>query len=209
MKIIWNAHTMMQVRLTAKACRYQNFNRRVCFYLLTAYLLAVSLHAEPRTWKSTSGSTIKAVFLGSFGEDYWFEANEDGRFIKMPSKYISAADIKLVESGEVKGVFSDTICDEAEASIRLLEQLYTRPAEQLPADVETIGEAIELLILPLQPEGDEAEPIDVDYTKRRYKKAGIVEMPESGTILHVLKQLLATHDLSFRIEEGELIIGKL
>jgi len=176
--------------------------------VMAACVLVGGLQAEPRTWKSTSGSTIEAVFLGAFGEDYWFEATADGRFIKMPSKYISEEDVNLVESGEVKGVFPQAIVDKEPASIQLLEQLHTRTAEPLPADLSTIEEAVELLILPLQPKDEKAEKIEIDYSKRRYKKAAIVEAPEPGTILEVLKQLLLPHELGFRINKGQLAIGK-
>lgn len=178
------------------------------FSLLAACALTVCLHAEPRTWKSTSGSTIEALFLGGFGEDYWFEASQDGRFIKMPSKYISEADVKLVESGEVKGALPPELCDSHPASIRLLEQLYTISATGLGPEVERLDEAIEQLIAPFQPDKEaDAAPIKISFSKRKYRKAATPETLEKGTVFEVLEQLLAPHELRFQIREGELMIG--
>jgi len=184
--------------------------RAIRFGALAACALASSLHAEPRTWKSVSGSTIEAIFLGAFGEDYWFEASQDGRFIKMPAKYISEADLKLVESGEIEGLLSPDICDDDPRSIQLLEHLYTSPAAELGPEVERLDDAVEQLMAPFQPEKEakEAEPIEISFTKRRYKKKEIQERPESGTVFEVLRQLLAPHELGFQFREGELIVGK-
>lgn len=143
--------------------------RLVVLYGLLAF---GSLHAEPRTWTSISGSTIEALFLGEFGEDYWFEASEDGQFIKMPSKYISEADVKFVASGEVKGALPAPICDEEPASIQLLESIYTTKAAELASDTETLEQAVEQLLLPFQPKeaAEDAEEIEITFSKRRYKK---------------------------------------
>lgn len=177
--------------------------------IVSGSLLIASLCAETRTWKSVSGSTIEARFLGAFGEDFWFEASEDGRFIKMPAKYISAADLERVESGEVKGALPPSICDTDPASIRLLEKIYTNPATELSSDVARLDDAVEQLIAPFQPdEASEMEPIEISFSKRKYKKASTPETLEMGTVFEVLEQLLAPNELSFQIREGELMIGK-
>ena len=138
--------------------------------LVGCCLLVACLCAETRTWRSVSGSTIEARFLGAFGEDYWFEAAEGGRFIKMPAKYIAEADLKRVASGEVQGTLPDTICDRDPASIHLLEQIYTTAAEALGPEVERLDQAVEQLLAPFQPDeatGEQAEPIEVAFGKRR------------------------------------------
>lgn len=179
------------------------------FSLFAACALATCLCAETRTWQSVSGSTIEARFLGAFGEDYWFEADEDATFIKMPAKYIAEADLELVESGEVKGALRPSICDSDPASVRLLEQIYTSPATELPPELKRLDEAIEQLIAPFQADKEaEAAAIKISFSKRRYKKAPTPEALEKGTIFAVLRQLLAPHKLSFQIREGALMIGK-
>ena len=167
-----------------------------------------SLQAEPRTWTSTSGSTIEALFLGEFGEDYWFEASSDGSFIKMPTKYISGEDLKLVADSEVEAVLPTSLCDKDPVSIHLLETIYTSQAAALSEEVETIREAIEQLIQPFQPTEKEAKEIEVSFTKRKYRKAGIPEELKEGTVMQVLEQLLEPHELSFQIREGGLKVGK-
>lgn len=177
--------------------------------IVSGSLLIASLCAEPRTWKSVSGSTIEARFLGAFGEDYWFEAGEDRRFIKMPSKYISEADLELVDSGAVEGTLPSSLCDSDPGSIHLLEQIYTSPATELPPEVKRLDEAIEQLIAAFQADKEaEAAAIEISFSKRRYKKAPTPETLEKGTVFAVLRQLLAPHELSFQIREGALMIGK-
>lgn len=111
-------------------------------------ILTCKLWAEPRVWTSISSSTIEATFIGAFGEDYWFEASEDGRFMKMPAKYISESDVKLVESGGVDAVLDDEICDKEIKSIVLLERIYTSKAVTLPPEADTMKVTIEALIAP-------------------------------------------------------------
>lgn len=176
--------------------------------IICVIALVGSLQAEPRTWTSTSGSTIEALFLGEFGEDYWFEVREDGSFIKMPSKYISEEDVNLVKAGKVEAVLPASLCDKDPASIQLMEKIYTSQAVELDAELETIREAIEQLIQPFQPTGEDAGKIEVSFTKRKYRKLSLPEKMESGTTFEVLEQLLQPHELSFQIREGELVIGK-
>lgn len=178
------------------------------FSIVIGLFLIGCLCAEPRTWKSTSGSTIEAQFIGAFGEDYWFETAEDGNFIKMPAKYIAESDLKLVESGKEEGALPAKICDSDPASIRLMELIYTSLAEELGPDCKSLDKALEQLIAPFQPTEEDEEPIKVSFKKRKYKATAILEKPKPGTAFEVLTQLLEPHELSFQIREGELQIGK-
>lgn len=181
-----------------------------CSCLLLLWL--VSLEAEPRIWTSISGSTIEAEFLGAFGEDYWFESTADASFLKMPGKYIAEEDVAAIEDGRVTPRLPASICDLDPRSILLWEGIYSRTATEIPGEATTLKAAMEALIQPLQPEpeasddGAAAEPYEIDFAKRRYRKLALPETIEEGSIYEVLLAILQPHELDFKIREGAVIV---
>ena len=175
------------------------------------FLFCCSLFAqtEVRTWTSTSGSTIEATFLGAYGEDFWFEAADDSRFLKMPAKYISAPDVELVESAEITGALPSDISDNDAASVALWENMYTTGAVAFPEGITDLAEALEALIEPRQPvleEGSETTRIETKFKKRRDRKTPLPENIEPGTIYQVMQQLLEPNELRLQILEGNILV---
>lgn len=171
--------------------------------LALLFFSIVSLTAAPRTWTSISGSKIEATYLGSFGDDLWFEgAGPQRRLLKMPAKYISEADMTLIESKEIAPQISAKSIDEDDTSIALLEQLLnTRTPEPIEGSV-TLEEALNRLVGNI-PQTDETK-IAIKLHRKIDEDATRTDPTIESTVYACLQSLAEAHKLKWSIRKGVL-----
>lgn len=169
-------------------------------------IMATSLLAESRVWTSTSGSKIQAEYLGTFDEVAWFQSGE--RLLKMPSKYISASDLQLIEDDSFQPVIPVGQIDATPESIALLDQLWTTQAPLLELDDQgvTLSECFDRWLAPLQNDDPEVAPLVVKFTRRSDSKKRITTPPKPDSLYHVITATLASQERTFELREGSIVI---
>jgi len=174
----------------------------LCLFLFSTVCLCAD---EPRIWTSTSGSTIEANYLGSFGDELWFEgAKPQRRLLKMPSKYISAADLALIEANEVDPLIEHKSIDTDEASLSLLEQLFkTKVTEAIQAD-QSLENALDALLGEI-PSDDETE-IVIKFHRKVDEDTTRTDPINEPTIYTCLLQLADVHAFKWSIRKGVLTL---
>ena len=177
---------------------------RKTFVLLL--LSIVSLCAtEQRVWTSTSGSEIEATYLGSFGDDLWFEgATPQRQLLKMPAKYISSANLVLIETKEIAPQIAPKAIDDTDSSLWLLEQLFkTKVPEPLDRTL-TLEDALNNLISSI-PQSEDAE-IRIKFHRKVDEDATRADSIKGPTIYACLQQLAEAHEFAWTIRKGVLTL---
>lgn len=167
---------------------------------------AASLLAESHTWTSTSGSKIQAEYLGTFDEVAWFQSGE--RLLKMPSKYISEADLGLIENGSIQPTIPAGQVDDTPESIALLDQLWTTEAPLLELDDQgmALSDCFDLWLAPLQKDDTETAPLVVKFTRRSDSKKRITTPPKPSSLYDVITTALESQERTFQLREGGVVI---
>jgi hypothetical protein len=174
-------------------------------FFITLAVSTACLHGEARIWTSTSGSTVNADYLGSFGDDLWFErAGADGRLLKMPAKYISAADLDLIETGKVVPQIDPKVIDGDDASRMLLEQLLSTQAPELTSSEQTLESAVNELLEHI-PSTDEAG-IALRFHRKVDRKVQRAAPIADSTVYEALQLLAEIHAFKWSIHEGGLAL---
>ena len=166
-------------------------------------LCSLSLNAEPRNWTSTSGSKIEATYLGSFDEDLWFEsANDQRQLLKMPAKYISAADLALIETKEVSPQIDPKTIDSTDASISLLENLFKTKVTEPIGSTAPLEAALNSLVDNI-PQTDESK-VAIKLHRKVDEAATRTETITGPTVYACLQSLAEAHELKWSIRKGTL-----
>ena len=175
----------------------------ILHFFITLAVSTACLHGEVRIWTSTSGSTVNADYLGNFGDDLWFEsAGADGRLLKMPAKYISAADLDLIETGKVVPQIDPKAIDGDDTSRTLLEQLLSTQAPELTSSEQTLESAVNELLERI-PSADEAG-IAIHFHRKVDRKAPRAAPITDSTVYEAVQLLAEMHALKWSIREGGL-----
>jgi len=172
----------------------------LCLFLFSALSLSA---AEPRVWTSTSGSTTEATYLGSFGDDLWFEGTQpQRRLLKMPAKYISRADLSLIETKKVRPQIAPQSIGNDDASTALLEQLFKTKVPEPLSNTLTLEGAMHRLVSNI-PQGEDAD-IVVKFHRKVDEDATRVETIHGPTVYACLQSLTEMHELKWSIRKGVL-----
>lgn len=180
-------------------------NKQKILCLSICLLIAPHLPGESRTWTSTSGSTVEASYLGTFGEDLWFKAETDGRFLKMPEKYVSAADLETIASGVASPQIDPKIIDAEDSSLALLEQLLNTKTEVID-EGQSLEVAVKHILSPLRPPNEEAVKTPLKFHRKVDLKAQCPAPIIALNAYDALQQLANSHALKWSIREGIITI---
>ncbi len=179
---------------------------KLCFFYLSA-LCATGLFGQSQVWTSTSGSTIEAEYLGRFDEELWFVANDDKRLLKMPEKYISAANLESITAGVVQPIIPDAMVDTTPESITLFEALWTTPAPILQDREINLNEWIDAMTAPLLIDRPVDAPALVKFHRRNDKRIKLNQPTVTeGSLYSVIASTLEDLERTFQIKQGSLII---
>ena len=166
---------------------------------------ALGLNAEPHVWTSTSGSEIEATYLGSFDDELWFEGKKpQRRLLKMPAKYISAADLALIESKEIRPQIAPQSIDKDDASTALLEELFKTKVTEPLDSTQTLKEALRRLVGQI-PQSEDAE-LRIKFHRKVDEDATRTDLIKGSTVYACLKDLTDAHELKWSIRKGTLTL---
>ena len=173
----------------------------LCLLLICAH----SLCAAARVWTSTSGSEIEATYLGSFGDDLWFEGTTaQRRLLKMPAKYISSTDRSLIETNEIAPRIAPQAIDDADTSLWLLEQLFKIPVPKPLGRTLTLEDALNDLLNTI-PQGVDTE-LRIKFHRKVDQDVTGVDPINGPTIYACLQQLADAHQFTWSIRKGVLTL---
>lgn len=173
----------------------------LCLLLICAHSLCAAAHV----WTSTSGSEIEATYLGSFGDDLWFEdATAQRRLLKMPAKYISSTDLSLIETNGIAPQIAPQAIDDADTSLWLLEQLFKIKVSEPLDSTLTLEDALNNLLSTIpQPEDTE---LRIKFHRKVDQDATRVDPINGPTIYACLQQLAEVHEFTWSIRKGVLTL---
>ena len=179
----------------------QHLLKTLCLLLICAHSLSAAAHV----WTSTSGSEIEATYLGSFGDDLWFEGTTaQRRLLKMPAKYISSTDRSLIETNEIAPRIAPQAIDDADTSLWLLEQLFKIPVPKPLDSTLTLEDALNNLLNTI-PQGEDTE-LRIKFHRKVNQDATGIDPINGPTIYACLQQLADAHEFTWSIRKGVLTL---
>jgi len=173
----------------------------LCLLLICAHSLSAAAHV----WTSTSGSEIEATYLGSFGDDLWFEdTTTQRRLLKMPAKYISSPDLSLIETNEIAPQFAPQAIDEADTSLWLLEQLFKITVSKPLDSTLTLEDTLNNLLSTIPQREDTS--LRIKFHRKVDQDATGIDLINGPTIYACLQQLADAHEFTWSIRKGVLTL---
>lgn len=175
--------------------------KTLCLLLICAHSLCAAAHV----WTSTSGSEIEATYLGSFGDDLWFEdTTTQRRLLKMPAKYISSTDLSLIETNEIAPRIAPQAIDDADTSLWLLEQLFKiKVSEPLDSSL-TLEDTLNNLLSTIPQREDTS--LRIKFHRKVDQDATGIDLISGPTIYACLQQLADAHQFTWSIRKGVLTL---